>query len=111
MKRTAKIFCAGCLFAGLWSAPSQADEGLQARYPLLALPSTGFMAERNLLPTARLIDTGSDRAVLIVSFKCPTELLGVAPPTIQLLHNAFDLVAGLVNQAQLLSFDVQQVCN
>jgi hypothetical protein len=47
---------------------------------------------------------------VVVSFKCPTELVGVTPPTIKLLHEAVSLGMDGVNRTGLLSFNLQQVC-
>lgn len=75
-------------------------------YGIPLLPESG----RNILPTIKKVYPTGEKPLVVVSFKCPTELVGVAPPTIQLLHELVSLGMDGINRTDLLSFNLQQVC-
>ncbi|MEW6678103.1 MAG: hypothetical protein AB1421_09295 [Pseudomonadota bacterium] len=78
--------------------------GLGAGIPLL--PESG----RSILPTVKKVYPTGEKPLVVVSFKCPTEVIGVTPPTIKLLHDMVDLGMEGLNRTDLLSFNLQQVC-
>jgi len=75
-------------------------------YAIPILPDSG----RSILPTVKKVYPTGEKPLVVVSFKCPTELVGVAPPTIQILHQAVNLAMEGINRTNLLSFNLQQVC-
>jgi len=70
------------------------------------LPGSG----RSILPSIKTVYPTGEKPLVVVSFKCPTEVLGVTPPTISLLHDLVDLGMEGINRTDLLSFNLQQVC-
>lgn len=70
------------------------------------LPDSG----QSILPSIKKVYPTGEKPLVVVSFKCPTEVLGVTPPTIKLLHNLVDLGMDGLNKTDLLSFNLQQVC-
>jgi len=70
------------------------------------LPDSG----QSILPSIQKVYPTGEKPLVVVSFKCPTELLGVTPPTIKLLHEAVNLGMEGINRTGLLSFNLQQVC-
>jgi hypothetical protein len=79
-------------------------DALGTAIPLL--PGSG----QSLLPTIKKVYPTGEKPMVVVSFKCPTELVGVTPPTIKLLHHLVDLGMDGINKTDLLSFNLQQVC-
>jgi hypothetical protein len=65
----------------------------------------------SILPVVKKVYPTGEKPLVIVSFKCPTEVIGIAPPTVKLLHGLVDLGANGLNKSNLLSFDIQQVCS
>lgn len=78
--------------------------GLIPSIPLL--PDSG----QSILPKITKVYPTGEKPLVVVSFKCPTEVVGITPPTIKLLHGAVDLGMAGINKTDLLSFDLQQVC-
>lgn len=78
--------------------------GLVPSIPLL--PESG----QSILPSIRKVYPTGEKPLVVVSFKCPTEVIGVTPPTIRLLHNLVDMGMEGLNRTDLLSFNLQQVC-
>lgn len=70
------------------------------------LPESG----RSILPSIRKVYPTGEKPLVVVSFKCPTEMIGVTPPTIKLLHDLVDMGMEGINRTDLLSFNLQQVC-
>lgn len=68
------------------------------------------LEDLTILPVVKKVYPTGAKPLVIVSFKCPTELIGIAPPTVKLLHGLVDLGANGLNKSNLLSFDIQQVC-
>jgi hypothetical protein len=105
------------------SPPSQAPARRQAVHPF-SLPTAGGFSlaslmpsipilpdsGRSILPTVRKVYPTGEKPLVVVSFKCPTELVGVTPPTIQLLHELVNLGMDGINRTNLLSYNLQQVC-
>ncbi len=70
------------------------------------LPDSG----QSILPSIKKVYPTGEKPLVVVSFKCPTEVIGVTPPTIKLLHNLVDMGMDGINRTDLLSFNLQQVC-
>lgn len=78
--------------------------GLVPSIPLL--PESG----RSILPSVKKVYPTGEKPLVVVSFKCPTEVIGVTPPTIKALHDLVSLGMDGLNRTDLLSFNLQQVC-
>lgn len=63
-----------------------------------------------ILPSVKKVYPTGEKPLVVVTFKCPTELVGVTPPPTKLLHNAVTGVMDAINSTNLLSFNLQQVC-
>lgn len=85
-------------------APSSLFSSLALSIPLL--PDSG----QSILPKVSKVYPTGEKPLVVVSFKCPTEVVGITPPTIKLLHEAVNLGMAGINKTDLLSFDLQQVC-
>lgn len=72
------------------------------------LPSRGEGS--SLLPSITTVYPTGEKPLKVVTFKCPTEMLGVQPPPMKLLHEAVNLGMEGINRTNLLSFNLQQVC-
>lgn len=107
--KTVLVLCALASLPSLTYAESTAP--VQPRYPLLSLPDLASFGDRSLLPSAKMVATPDGRSILVVSFKCPTEVIGVSPPMVQLVHNLVDAAMNKANEEHVLPFDMQQVCN
>lgn len=66
--------------------------------------------DQAILPTFRKVYPTGDKPLMVVTFKCPTELVGVTPLPTKALHGLVDLGMGALNSSNLLPFNLQQVC-
>jgi hypothetical protein len=71
------------------------------------LPGSG----QGILPTIKKVYPTGEKPLVVLSFKCPTELVGITPPPIMLLREVMDLSMEGLNKVDLLPFHLQQVCN
>lgn len=74
-----------------------------------ALPSFGSSAE-SLLPSIKKVYPTGEKPLVVVNFKCPIEMAGVKGGPTKILHDVVDLGMNAVNSTNLLSFNLQQVC-
>lgn len=74
----------------------------------MRLPLTG---DSTILPTIKKVYPTGEKPLVVINFKCPTELIGVTPPPIMLLREALDFGFDGLNKTNLLSFNLQQVCS
>jgi hypothetical protein len=74
-----------------------------------ALPSFGN-SEESLLPSIKKVYPTGEKPLVVVTFKCPIEMAGVKGGPTKILHDVVDLGMGAVNSTNLLSFNLQQVC-
>ncbi len=65
---------------------------------------------QDLLPTIKKVYPTGEKPLVILSFKCPTEMLGVTPPPMKALHEIVNFAFDGINKTNLLSFNMQQVC-
>lgn len=73
-----------------------------------ALPS--LPEGQSLLPSIKKVYPTGEKPLVVVTFKCPTELIGITPIPTKLLHDGVNGVFDLVNTSNVLSFNLQQVC-
>lgn len=74
----------------------------------MMLPLTG---PSNIFPTIKKVFPTGDRPMVVVNFKCPTELIGITPPPMMLLHKAIDWGFSGINKSNLLPYSFLQVCS
>ena len=65
---------------------------------------------RSLLPTITKVYPTGDRPMIVITFSCPTEVIGIDTPSTKILHGVFDLGFGAINYTNLLPWSLQQVC-
>lgn len=73
-----------------------------------ALPS--LPEGQSLLPSIKKVYPTGEKPLVVVTFKCPTELIGITPIPTKILHDVVDGGMNVVNATNLLSFNLQQVC-
>jgi hypothetical protein len=71
------------------------------------LPETG---EMSLLPIVKTVYPTGEKPMVVITFKCPTELIGITPIPTKILHDVVDGGFSLLNKTNLLDFNLQQVC-
>ena len=79
------------------------------RFKYSVLPSMP-PSDQAILPTIKTVYPTGEKPLKVLTFKCPTELVGVSPPTTKLLHEAVNLAFDGINKTNLLPFNMQQVC-
>lgn len=77
--------------------------------PDFSLPQLPLFQEEILPKVSKVYPTG-EKPLVVVSFKCPTELIGIDTPSTKLLHMGIEGGMDLVNKTNLLSFNMQSVC-
>ena len=77
--------------------------------PDLSLPNLPLFQEEILPKVSKVYPTG-EKPLVVVSFKCPTELIGIDTPSTKLLHMGIEGGMDLVNKTNMLSFNMQSVC-
>lgn len=75
----------------------------------LAMPHIPLF-EQAILPRIKTVYPTGEKPLVVVTFKCPTELVGIDTPSTLILHKAINGGMELVNKTNLLSFNMQQVC-
>lgn len=63
-----------------------------------------------LLPRIKRVYPTGEKPLVVVTFKCPTELVGVTPMPTKFLHELVNLGMDGINATNLLAFNLQQVC-
>jgi hypothetical protein len=97
-----------------WGAANPPADTVQSFSPGLPsglkslLPS--WPEGQSILPTFKKVYPTGEKPLVVVTFKCPTELIGVTPVPTKMLHNLVDGGMNVVNATDLLSFNLQQVC-
>ncbi len=75
------------------------------------LPSGALTGDTTYLPVIKRVYPTGEKPLVVLNFKCPTEMIGVTPPPMKLLHEAINLGFDGLNKTNLLSFNLQQVCS
>lgn len=75
-----------------------------------ALPSMPPLADESILPTVKKVYPTGDKPLYVLTFKCPTELVGIVPPPTKVLHWLVSSGMDAINSSNLLPFNMQQVC-
>lgn len=89
-------------------APSgeQIINTLRAFLPEPHLPSPDI----DILPSVTKVYPTGERPMYVLTFKCPTELVGITPPPTKALRWLISSGMDAVNSTNMLSFSMQQVC-
>lgn len=66
--------------------------------------------DQSILPTFRKVYPTGDKPLVVVTFKCPTELIGITTLPTMALHGLVDLGMEAMNASNMLSFNLQRVC-
>lgn len=74
----------------------------------MMIPLTG---DADILPSIKKVYPTGEKPLVVINFKCPTELVGITPPPMKLLHEALNFGFDGLNKTNLLSFNLQQVCS
>jgi len=78
---------------------------------LSALPSLGSgSGEFNLLPRIQTVYPTGEKPLVVLTFKCPTEMVGITTPPITMMREALKLGFEGLNRSNLLPFNLEQVC-
>lgn len=64
----------------------------------------------DILPSITKVYPTGERPLYVLTFKCPTELVGITPPPTKALRWLISSGMEAVNSTNLLSFSMQQVC-
>lgn len=83
----------------------QAFGGIRSLLPVV--PPLGEVA---VLPRIKKVQPTGEKPLYVLTFKCPTEVVGISPPPTKLLHNLVTAGMDAMNGANLLPFNMQQVC-
>ena len=62
-------------------------------------------------PELNFYERLNEKPLVTVSFKCPTEHIGISTPSTVCLRNSIDNVFTILNKSNLLSVEIVQVCN
>lgn len=97
------------------TAPAEAAKPNSARQlfaslkeflPMPSLPMEG----QAILPVIKKVYPTGEKPLVVLTFKCPTELVGITPLPTKALHGLVNMGFDAVNKTDLLSFNMQQVC-
>lgn len=89
-----------------WKVASAA-QGLGGFKP--SLPQIPLF-EQAILPKVQTVYPTGEKPLVVVTFKCPTELVGIDTPSTIILHKVVNGGMDVINRSNLLSFNLQQVC-
>lgn len=67
-------------------------------------------ADEAILPRIKTVYPTGEKPLVVITFKCPTEVVGITTPPIKLLREGITLLLDGINRTNLLSFNMQQVC-
>lgn len=87
-----------------WKSFGQIADSAQSSLPSFSGESM------SILPKIKTVYPTGEKPLKVLTFKCPTELVGITTPPIKLLRGGVDLVMEGLNRSDLLPFDLQQVC-
>ena len=67
-------------------------------------------ADQAILPRIKTVYPTGEKPLKVLTFKCPTELVGITPLPTKALHELVNVAMDGVNRTDLLPFNMQQVC-
>lgn len=93
-------------FAPLDPAQSLGQIVNNLKMALPSLPQGG----QSILPVIKTVYPTGEKPLVVITFKCPTELIGITPLPTKALHDLVNLGLDGINNTNLLAFNMQQVC-
>jgi len=84
----------------------QVFNSLREFLPDLHLPSPDI----DILPSIKKVQPTGEKPLYVLTFKCPTELIGITPPPTKALRWLISSGMEAANSTNLLPFNMQQVC-
>jgi hypothetical protein len=66
--------------------------------------------DQAILPVVKTVYPTGEKPLKVLTFKCPTELVGITPLPTKALHELVNLAMDGINGTDLLPFNMQQVC-
>jgi hypothetical protein len=66
--------------------------------------------DQAILPVVKTVYPTGEKPLKVLTFKCPTELVGITPLPTKALHELVNLAMDGINSTDLLPFNMQQVC-
>lgn len=66
--------------------------------------------DQAILPTVKKVYPTGEKPLYVLTFKCPTELIGITPIPTKALHWLVSSGMDAINSTDLLPFNMQQVC-
>lgn len=86
-----------------WNNASKITSNLKSLLP--SMPEG-----QSILPSIKKVYPTGEKPLVVLTFKCPTELIGITPIPTKALHGLVNYGFDAVNYTNLLSFNLQQVC-
>lgn len=65
----------------------------------------------DIIPRVKAYEVPGEKHLMVLSLKCPTELLDVTTPSSAVIHSTIDTGFGIANKMPFLPYTFQQVCN
>jgi hypothetical protein len=65
----------------------------------------------SILPVIKTVYPTGEKPLVVINFKCPTEVIGISTPPMKVLHEILNFGFDGLNKTNLLSFNIQQVCS
>ncbi|HRH81615.1 MAG TPA: hypothetical protein PLW81_11270 [Thiobacillaceae bacterium] len=95
-------------------ALDEINVGMPSLLSLPSLPSLFSLPSLpeglSVLPVIKTVYPTGEKPLVIVTFKCPTELVGITPLPTKALHDLVTWGMDSINSTNLLAFNMQQVC-
>jgi hypothetical protein len=98
--------------AHLAATQSAPQSGIPAfSLPKFSLPDLSMpLFQEEMLPRITKVYPTGEKPLVVLSFKCPTEMVGLDLPATKLLRWGLEGGMDLTNKSNLLSFNMQSVC-
>lgn len=64
-----------------------------------------------VLPTIHKYERPGEKTLIVITAKCPVELLGVKTPSTTMFHAVIDVGINFINNLPSSTVEIQQVCN
>lgn len=107
-----------------WTVPTQSAEPARTPAPATPTKSLGDVLEslkyailpglppegQAILPVIKTVYPTGEKPLKVLTFKCPTELVGITPIPTKALHGLVNMAMDGLNSTNLLPFNMQQVC-
>lgn len=75
-----------------------------------SLNSIPLFNDEAILPRIKTVHPTGEKPLVVLTFKCPTEAIGISTPPIKAMRELVNLSMAGANRSNLLPFNMQQVC-